>query len=226
MSTPNARHSGSQPSPGCHSRRRDGSASAADGGVVRLVTSDRDVGVVEEIRFHRHGGDRIPHRPPARDWFVAPVTHADKDRLARALPPRLRAVACREQDDRFRVLGREFAPQRACGPVDGRVVVGEHRVPVDCVASRGGFPDRRVLGTPEHLDHVVTASAEQTLERRLQRKRARPAQSRANNSKFHARQSVRVKRSRAFVPGRRGSGPGRSRTRRRTRSPVAGRVQP
>ena len=73
----------------------------------------------------------------------------------------------------------------AGGPVDRGDVAGEKGRPVGQVAVDRAVPDRNVIGSPEHLDHVVAGPAQQLFERELLRVRTGPSETRSDDAQRH-----------------------------------------
>ena len=176
----NAAHSGPHPSLGCHSMRRSAGTVARTCRVVRVVGGFGRVLVlpVGSEPFHH----RLGHGVPLVAAGQASTAHGDEDGFARALPPRVRAVARRQQNRRIGIGGADRLPHTTTGPVDGGDITLKHRCPVDGLVLHGRMPHRNVFGMPEHLDHVVAGAAEQLLEGDLQRMRTRAPQAGADDA--------------------------------------------
>ena len=91
----------------------------------------------------------------------------------------------RQQHERIGVRVAELAPERAGGPVDRGDVAGEKGLPVGQVAVDRAVPDRNVIRSPEHLDHVVTGPAQELFERELLGVRTGPSETRPDDAQRH-----------------------------------------
>ena len=79
----------------------------------------------------------------------------------------------------------ELTPERSHRPVDRGVELDQELGPVGRITFDGALPHRDVVGTTEHLHHVVAATAEQLLERELERQRACASEPRPHDAHCH-----------------------------------------
>jgi ABC-2 type transport system permease protein len=116
------------------------------------------------LGYVRHRGAAVEHVP---------------DRVEHAPLPRFR-VAHAQHHLRVRMGVCELPVEEGAGPVDGRLVLPEDRVPigVDVHRLRPLFGQRQVR---QDVDHVVAGAEPEHLERRLLRERAGARQPRSNH---------------------------------------------
>jgi hypothetical protein len=97
------------------------------------------------------------------------------DGAAGALVPPFRVSHAQEHLG-FGMLLHELLVERAGRPVHGGLVAPEDPFPIRRLFAPGGDPEVRVLRVREDLGHVVARTEAEFLQRRLQRRRARPAE--------------------------------------------------
>ena len=166
--TPSARHSGSQPSPGCHSTSRPGRRPRAPRRCAARRRRCRRRGVRQPAprcrpaaRAPSPAGGRaarlVTGRPsPARPSSPCSATTPRRWTGSTAAPAPAGSVG-------------QLAPEAAGRPVEGGLVAGQEHLPVGHLAAHGAMPGLGRLAVSEHLHHVVAAAAGQLLDRLLQR---------------------------------------------------------
>ena len=111
---------------------------------------------------------------------------ADEDRVACALPPFRCGRAGRQQNGSIRKRSSQFAPDGGARIVDDRRVAGEQVGEVDRFTKHRSVPEGHLVGASEDLHHVVAGTAEETLERELERHRAGTAEAGTDELDCHA----------------------------------------
>ncbi len=139
---------------------------------------------------HHPSGSFHARRDEARDleeWGAGLGVARVVNRLHRAFVPS-DGVSHREDDFRLGVFVHEFPVERACRPVNGRLVVSEDFPPFHGLAPRGPLPENSVRRIFEEFGHMVARAEAKPFEGGLQRHRACAAEARAYD--FHGATSI------------------------------------